>query len=201
MDETAAPAAGGTDAAAPADGVVLQDTALNGAQVTALLGVLQSIASGTLDQSGAVALITSSFPTISSDEASAIVSGAKAAPSADAPAALARSIARAMVGMPPAPPAPAEAAGEDPFDLGTDDSSADGMPASDLSSSVEESSVMELTGEQVEGLLCILGKLSTGELTKDAAAAAISVAFPAVAPEKIQQMVDGVNPTTPQPEG
>lgn len=180
-DQTAA----GTDAAASSDGLVLQDTALNGAQVTALLGVIQSIATGTLDQAGAVALITSSFPTITNDEASAIVSGARAAPPAEAPAALARSIVRAMSAIAPTAPSPVDDSIGQEFNLGS------------TSGQEDDSSMLELAGDQVDGLLCILNKLSTGELTKQAAAAAISVAFPSVTDQQIQQMVDGVNPTQP----
>jgi hypothetical protein len=75
-----APAA---DPAKPAD-VVLQDTALNGAQVTALVAILVQVSEGTLDHDGAVALITSSFPTFDTASAGKIVDGVQAKPPAPA---------------------------------------------------------------------------------------------------------------------
>jgi hypothetical protein len=57
-------------------GVDLQATALNGAQVTALLEVLAQVSAGALDQDAAVALITSAFPTVSIDLARQMVAGA-----------------------------------------------------------------------------------------------------------------------------
>lgn len=67
--------------ATPADapsvaGVDLQATALNGAQVTALLEVLAQVSAGALEQDAAVALITSAFPTVSEDLARQMVAGA-----------------------------------------------------------------------------------------------------------------------------
>ena len=48
---------------------------LNGAQVTALLEVLNQIAAGTIDKDAAVALITAAFPTITEALASQMVNG------------------------------------------------------------------------------------------------------------------------------
>ena len=74
--EEPAAASPAADPAATADaGVVLQDTALNGAQVTALVAILVQVSEGTLDHGGAVALITSSFPTFDAASASQIVDG------------------------------------------------------------------------------------------------------------------------------
>lgn len=56
-------------AAVVATGAAVQDTALNGAQVTALVEVLAQIAAGTLAPDAAILLITSAFPAI--DEAAA----------------------------------------------------------------------------------------------------------------------------------
>lgn len=61
--------------AAAASGADLAATALNGAQVTALLEVLAKIADGTIDKDAAVALITSAFPTIAADLARQMVDG------------------------------------------------------------------------------------------------------------------------------
>lgn len=69
--------------AAAASGADLAATALNGAQVTALLEVLGQISAGTLDKDAAVALITSAFPTIAAELAQQMVAGAKDAPAAD----------------------------------------------------------------------------------------------------------------------
>lgn len=62
----------------------LAATALNGAQVTALLDVLAQISAGTLEPDAAVALITSAFPTIADELAKQMVAGAKDAPAVPA---------------------------------------------------------------------------------------------------------------------
>jgi HK97 family phage portal protein len=61
--------------AAAASGAALASTALNGAQVAALLDVLNQIAAGTIDKDAAVALITAAFPTITEALASQMVDG------------------------------------------------------------------------------------------------------------------------------
>lgn len=61
--------------AAAASGADLAATALNGAQVTALLEVLNQIAAGTIDKDAAIALITAAFPTITEALASQMVNG------------------------------------------------------------------------------------------------------------------------------
>jgi HK97 family phage portal protein len=65
-------------------GAGLAATALNGAQVTALLSVLSQISAGTLDKDAAVALITSAFPTIAEEFARQMVDGANPAPQQNA---------------------------------------------------------------------------------------------------------------------
>jgi len=75
-----------TDETAPAmvaGGVDLQATALNGAQVTALLEVLAKVSAGELEAAAAVAVITSSFPTVSEDLARQMVDGAIVIPRED----------------------------------------------------------------------------------------------------------------------
>lgn len=76
VDPAADPMAAGPDLAA---------TALNGAQVTALLEVLAQVSAGLLDKPSAVAVILSSFPTITEAEANKIVDGAKPAPLIEPP--------------------------------------------------------------------------------------------------------------------
>jgi hypothetical protein len=66
--------------AAAASGADLAATALNGAQVTALLEVLNQIAAGTIDKDAAVALITAAFPTITEALASQMVDGTNPTP-------------------------------------------------------------------------------------------------------------------------
>jgi hypothetical protein len=61
--------------AAAASGADLAATALNGAQVTALIEVLNQIAAGTIDKDAAVALITAAFPTVTEALASQMVNG------------------------------------------------------------------------------------------------------------------------------
>jgi hypothetical protein len=69
----------------PATGITddLAATALNGAQVTALLEVLAQVSAGTLEKPAAVALITSAFPTVSPDLAQQMVEGAIPLPPPD----------------------------------------------------------------------------------------------------------------------
>jgi hypothetical protein len=75
-DTTDGPVDSTTDPlAAAASGADLAATALNGAQVTALLEVLNQIAAGTIDKDAAVALITAAFPTITEALASQMVNG------------------------------------------------------------------------------------------------------------------------------
>lgn len=62
--------------AAATTGANMASTALNGAQVTALLEVLGQISAGTIDKDAAVALITSAFPTIAKELARTMVDGA-----------------------------------------------------------------------------------------------------------------------------
>jgi HK97 family phage portal protein len=83
-----APAADVAAAPAPADESTatseLASTALNGAQVTALLEVLAQISAGAIDPAAAVAIITSAFPTISDAIAKQMADGAKELPQAPA---------------------------------------------------------------------------------------------------------------------
>jgi len=58
-------------------GVSVQDTALNGAQVASLLEILQNVAAGVLTPDGAVSLIVSAFPGVSEQQAAAMVSGVR----------------------------------------------------------------------------------------------------------------------------
>jgi HK97 family phage portal protein len=66
--------------AAAATGLDMSSTALNGAQVTALVAVLQQVSAGLLTEASAVALIQAAFPTVSYEAAKQIVSGAMPAP-------------------------------------------------------------------------------------------------------------------------
>jgi len=71
--------------AAATSGANLAATALNGAQVTALLEILAKISDGSLDRDAAVAIITSAFPTIAEDFARQMVDGANEATPQDPP--------------------------------------------------------------------------------------------------------------------
>lgn len=53
----------------------VQDTALNGAQISGLLEIVAAVSEGTLDSKGAVALIMVAFPTIDEKEAKRILAG------------------------------------------------------------------------------------------------------------------------------
>ena len=61
-------------------GMSMSDTALNGAQVTALLQVLANVSAGVLTEDAAVSLIVSAFPAIDVAEAKSIVAGVIEAP-------------------------------------------------------------------------------------------------------------------------
>lgn len=69
--------------ALPTDGGIVptagpvQDTALNGAQIAALVDIAQKVSDGSLTPDGAIAVIIVSFPTIDEAEAKRIVDGAK----------------------------------------------------------------------------------------------------------------------------
>ncbi|NBW86174.1 MAG: phage portal protein [Planctomycetia bacterium] len=67
--------------AAAAAGPTIQDTSLNGAQVTALLEIIAAVGGGTLDESSAVAVIVASFPQFDEAQAKKMVAGASAPPS------------------------------------------------------------------------------------------------------------------------
>lgn len=80
-----------TEEAGPTDGPdagePLAATALNGAQVTGLLAVLEQVSAGTLESGAAVVLIVNAFPTIDAAEAERIVAGAVPAPAPEPAAA------------------------------------------------------------------------------------------------------------------
>jgi HK97 family phage portal protein len=67
--------------AAAAAGPTIQDTSLNGAQVTALLEIIAAVGNGTLDEASAVAVIVASFPQFDEAQAKKMVAGASAPPS------------------------------------------------------------------------------------------------------------------------
>ena len=55
----------------------IQDISLNGAQVASLINIINAVAAGALTRDGAISVITAAFPTISEEQARAIMSGAK----------------------------------------------------------------------------------------------------------------------------
>jgi hypothetical protein len=79
-DPSADPALAGA-----AGGTPVQDTALNGAQISSLLEVVAAVSAGTLTPAGAIALILAAFPGISEEEAKKIVGGALEKPPEPAP--------------------------------------------------------------------------------------------------------------------
>lgn len=64
-----------TSAEAPAGGEVVADLALNGAQVEALLSILERVAAGQLSQDGAVTVITTALPLVAPTAARGMVEG------------------------------------------------------------------------------------------------------------------------------
>lgn len=94
-DPTADPAAPPADpkaagAAVPDTGTTVQDTALNGAQVTSLVELVMQVADGQLPVETARAIIDAAFPALTPEQINRIVGGLKgfkpAAPDAPAPA-------------------------------------------------------------------------------------------------------------------
>lgn len=68
----------GDAAAAQADAAAVADTALNGAQVTALQGVVQAVADGHLPRDAAKILIRKAFPTFNDEEVGKMIDDAEA---------------------------------------------------------------------------------------------------------------------------
>ena len=70
-------AAGLAAVAAPAggegEGAAVQDTALNGAQVTSLIQIAESVAGGALPAESALAMVQAAFPAIGADVAGKII--------------------------------------------------------------------------------------------------------------------------------
>jgi len=64
-----------TPAGQPSDEDMLGGASLNGAQVASLINVINAVAMGAVSREGAVSIITAAFPTISPDQARAIVAG------------------------------------------------------------------------------------------------------------------------------
>ncbi len=64
-----------TPAGQPSDEDMLGGASLNGAQVASLINVINAVAMGAVSKEGAVSIITAAFPTISPDQARAIVAG------------------------------------------------------------------------------------------------------------------------------
>ena len=90
VDEPLAPDAepAAPDAEPAAVDEPLAATALNGAQVSSLLTILEQVAAGLLSEAAAATLIGVAFPTITDEQAAAIVAGAQPlAPDAQEPAA------------------------------------------------------------------------------------------------------------------
>jgi lambda family phage portal protein len=70
------PAQDGQGEAQPqAQGVVTEIPSLNGAQVSSLINVMNAVSIGAISRDGAVAIITSAFPTISAEQAGQIMAG------------------------------------------------------------------------------------------------------------------------------
>ncbi len=64
-----------TPAGQPSDEDMLGGASLNGAQVASLINVINAVAMGAVSKEGAVSIITAAFPTISPDQARAIIAG------------------------------------------------------------------------------------------------------------------------------
>jgi lambda family phage portal protein len=92
----AAPAPG-AEASAAAGATTVQDTALNGAQVTALLEIVSDVVAGKLPKATAEAMILAAFPAISPERVTAMLSGLDGFEPAVDPA--------KPAATPPAPPA------------------------------------------------------------------------------------------------
>lgn len=146
------------------------------AQVTALLQVIDDVASGKLTSDGAIAVIGAAFPQLDAERVDAIVSGVKVSViEPDAPLAL------------PAPQEPA--AGDIPADPTVDPLAA--------STADIDMAATALNGAQVTALLEVLRQISAGTITKETAATVITSAFPTIAADVAQQMVAGTSASLP----
>jgi HK97 family phage portal protein len=67
------------------DATSVAETAMNGAQVTSLVEIVQSVAEGTLPADSAIAMLLIAFPTISEEEARALIEPAAASTPTQAP--------------------------------------------------------------------------------------------------------------------
>lgn len=147
------------------------------AQVTALLQVIEDVASGILTGEGAAAVIAVAFPQLDAAQVQAIIAGVRpgssAAVSPPAPLAL------------PAPAAEQPAAADDPLAA-----AASGV----------DMAATALNGAQVTALLEVIAQIGTGTLTKDAATAIITSAFPTIAESVAAKMVDGAESPQPVPQ-
>lgn len=139
------------------------------AQVTALLQVIDDVASGKLTADGAVAVIGAAFPQLDPEQVGAIVGGVKVG-----------------VVEPVGLPAPVEADGASqavPADP-TDDPLAASTADVDMAATA-------LNGAQVTALLDVLTQIAAGTITKDSAVAVITSAFPTIAETVASKMVEG----------
>lgn len=75
--QQAAQRAGQAQEGADAQTQVVSDISLNGAQVTALIGIINALTTGAITPVGAISIITSAFPSISKEQAQSIIAGTK----------------------------------------------------------------------------------------------------------------------------
>jgi HK97 family phage portal protein len=159
------------------------------AQVTALLQVIDDVASGKLTPDGAVAVIGAAFPQLDSEQVASIVGGVKVGVVDYDPLALPE---------PDTAPAAEPASAEIPADPTTDPLAA--------STADIDMAATALNGAQVSALLEVLQQIGLGTITKDTAATVITSAFPTIAADVARQMAEGAmaapapaaEPVTPQ---
>ena len=170
--------------AAPAGGQAqaVQDTALNGAQVTALQEIVQAVASGQLPGESAKAMILASFPRLGPDAVNKIVDPAVAFTPELTPeqeAAKVKAEQPTVVAGPGAKPKPGRPVVESitvlqgPKELPR----ADAPPFLDM-----------LMGSNFGELRGLMRDVHAGAVPTEAAVAFVATAFPMVPPERVQQM-------------
>lgn len=157
------------------------------AQVTALLQVIEDVATGVLSPAGATAVITAAFPQLDQSTVREIVGGVKVSvvPPADA--------------QPPGLPAPEGS--QQPTDGGSDvpaDPTADPL---ETAASGANMAATALNGAQVASLLGIITQVGQGAISADAAVLVITSAFPTISEDVARQMVSSppATPTEPPP--
>lgn len=154
------------------------------AQVTALLQVIEDVATGVLSPDGAIAVIEAAFPQLDASQVQEIIGGVRVADQGQPPA-------QPPLGLPAPEAAGAAPAGpEIPADPTAD-------PLA-VAASGANMAATALNGAQIGSLLNVLTQAASGAIGQDAAVLVIVSSFPTISEDVARQMVAGAKP---QPQG